>query len=284
MLPARPLHDSPGRGIKPGPRAEIVGLRCYTFAGVLKPPRLTWDDPSSKCGVISAENKSTMAEPVTDKFASVWDERSIARRSSLLAKTSNAADAAGVHPQLYAGTLLGYAREGRILDWDDDIDLAYFEAERLETFLRALHANGLKTFDHGTDNRVSGKGNIKIYDETYDPIPGSYWGPYTWPFVDLFLLEAAGDNFVSECDWNRVTIPRDRVLPPRRSDVFEGVHFWIPHDRDFMIDFWYTDWREYEVSPAWNHRLEIGVEGEAEKRAITTVDGRKVDAACHKSP
>jgi hypothetical protein len=174
----------------------------------------------------------------------------------------------------------GYAREGRILDWDDDIDLACFEAERLEKFLLALHANGLKTFDLGTEHAANLKGNIKIYDETYEPIPGSVWASaYTWPFVDFWVLEAAGDSFVSECEWNRVTIPRDRVLPPRRSDVFEGVHFWVPRDRDFMLDFWYTDWREYEVSRAWNHRLEIAVDGKAEKRAITTVDGRKVGAA-----
>jgi hypothetical protein len=219
-----------------------------------------------------------MAESSTDKFATLWDERSIARRRSLLARTSSAADAVGVRPQLYAGTLLGYTREGRILDWDDDIDLAYFEAERLEPLLVALHANGLKTFDHGADGKVDGKGNIKIYDEAYDPIPGSVWGPYTWPFIDLFVFETAGDNFVSECRWNRATITRDRVLPPRRSGPFETTRFWLPCDRDFMLDLWYTDWREYEVSPFWCHRLEIFVEGPRERRAITTVDGCKVEA------
>jgi hypothetical protein len=220
-----------------------------------------------------------MAESATDKFASAWDAESTAQRTSLLARTSKAADAAGVHLQFYAGTLLGYTREGRILDWDDDIDLACFEAERLETFLVALHANGLKTCDLGTEHRVTLTGNIKIYDETYEPIPHSEWAQlYTWPFVDLWVLEAAGDRFVSECEWNQVAIPRDRVLPPRRSNLFEGVHFWVPRDRDFMLDFWYTGWREYEVSRSWNHRLEIA-EGGLEKRAITTVNGRKVEVA-----
>src|SRR5262249_44537344 len=151
--------------------------------------------------------------PMANAFASQWDELSTTRRRELLRRTQRAADKSNVCPHLYAGTLLGYVREGKILDWDDDIDLALFCEVDLHEFIAALHADNLCTFFHPD----KGQGNIKIYDDTYDPIPGSEWGPYTWPFIDLYLFQSEGSRLVCRCGWNNVSVFRNRVLPAKRS-------------------------------------------------------------------
>jgi LicD family len=210
--------------------------------------------------------------PVDTGFAPRWDELSTARRRELLARTQRAADKSNVSPHLYAGTLLGYVRERKILDWDDDIDLALFCDEHLPEFIAALSAENLCAFFHPDD----GRGNIKIYDNSYEPIPGSEYGPYTWPYIDLFLFQTEGDYFVSRCRWNNVSILRSRVLPGKRSKLFEGCTFWLPEDEAYMLDIFYSDWRTHEVSAAWSHRLERALSwDETKRRAIVTVNGRK---------
>lgn len=204
-------------------------------------------------------------------FETVWDDTSRARRRALLARVERAAEDSGVRPQLYGGTLLGYIRERKILEWDDDIDLALYEAGKIPSFNAALQAQGLRTFMHPAE----GAGNIKIYDDSYDQIPGSEWGPYTWPFIDLFIFQQDKHLFVCKCTWNNVCIPRSRVLPGNCSSNFEGCRFWIPEDVLFMLDIFYPDWRHYEVTPSWNHRLEKPAD-KHRRRRIVTIRGRKL--------
>jgi LicD family len=212
---------------------------------------------------------------VAGAFASRWDKLSTTCRRSLLERTQRAADKSGVCPHLYAGTLLGYVREGKILDWDDDIDLALFCEANLHEFIAALRAEGLCTFFSPNE----GQGNVKIYDESYEPIPGSECGPYTWPYIDLFLFQSEGESLVCKCPWaGNYSFLRCRVLPSKRSSIFEGCRFWVPEDEGlYMLDINYPDWRTYEVAPGvWNHRLEKPSTGKTKRRAIVTVNGRKM--------
>jgi hypothetical protein len=203
-----------------------------------------------------------------DAFASVWDDLSISRRRDLLRRIHVAADKSGVCPHLYAGTLLGYVREGKILDWDDDIDLALFSEENLHEFATALGAEGLRT-----RSDPKGPNNIKIYDESYEPIPG--WEHCTWPYVNIFVFQRKGDVLVCEAQNDSCTVLRSRVLPSKRSSSFEGCVSWVPEDETYMLDIFYPDWKTYEVSSSWNHRLEKPSIRETQKRAIETVNGRK---------
>jgi LicD family len=212
---------------------------------------------------------------VVGAFASQWDELSTTRRRDLLARTQRAADKSGVRPHLYAGTLLGYVREGKILDWDDDIDLALFCEANLQEFIAALRTEGLCTFFHTN----KGQGNVKIYDESYEPIPASEYGsfPFTWPYLDLFLFQSEGESLACKVENNPSSVPRSRVLPGKRSSIFEGCRFWVPEDEAYMLDIFYPDWRTYEVAPGvWNHRLEKPSSGKTQRRAIVTVNGRKI--------
>ena len=203
-------------------------------------------------------------------FANRWDPTSTVRRKSLLSRISRAAELSGVCPQIYAGTLLGFVREAKILDWDDDIDIATFNEPHLAEFLALLSDEGLSTFDHPNE----GAGNTKIYDSTYDEIPGQEYGPYTWPFVDLFVFEEEDGMFVCECDWNRVRFDASKIVPAKPVS-FQGAKYWVPADEHYGLDAWYADWRTFEESPRWNHRQEKPIM-DIFRRRITTINGRKV--------
>lgn len=205
-----------------------------------------------------------------DPFASTWNETTISWRRDLLARIQRAAEKSSVFPQLYGGTLLGYVREGKILDWDDDIDLLLFAEDNLQDFLTALHVEGLRTYFW------DGTNNIKIYDESYEPIPGRK--EYTWPYVDVFTFHDEGEMLSCKaCHAGHAHIRR-RVLPGKRSEIFEGCRFWLPADENYLLDFFYSDWRTNEVTGTWNHRLEVPSIRETRRRDIVTVNGRKVDS------
>jgi hypothetical protein len=203
-----------------------------------------------------------------DPFASMWNESTTTWRRDLLARTQRAAEKSGVSPQLYGGTLLGYVREGKILDWDDDIDLALFAEDNLQDFLSALHVEGLQTYFW------DGTNNIKIYDQAYEQIPGRK--EYTWPYIDVFTFHDEGEMLSCKACHNGVAHTRRRVLPSKRSEIFEGCMLWLPKDEFYLLDFFYSDWRTSEVTGTWNHRLEVPSIRETRRRAIVTVNGRKV--------
>jgi hypothetical protein len=227
----------------------------------------------------SARSTGHQAEPGSPEhddearaFAPLWDDVSIKRRQSLLRRVQRAAERSGTQPQLYAGTLLGYVREGKILDWDDDIDLALFGARGLKRFIEAARSEGLST-------QREGPAKIKLYDAGFEPILrdpplGPY--PWTWPFIDLFVFKRRGGTFVCESPTNESTFPRAGVLPPQRSRRFERSRLWIPHDPYFVLDYWYADWREVEVSPSWIHRTESDAELTSTRAILTDDAGRKI--------
>lgn len=209
-------------------------------------------------------------------FASCWDEGSIQRRRTLLARIEAAAGSADVQLQLYSGTLLGYVREGKVLDWDDDIDLALFGEDGLEGLLEALRAAGLETY------RMPGHRDslIKIFDPSYEFIPdgsGGHW-PHTWPFADLWVFRKSGPAWVcrsgAQAGRGR-EFNESSIHPARRAEEFEGVRLWIPNDPSGVLDVMYADWRYVEETHGYNHRDERPISGKS-SRLIRTEKGRKI--------
>lgn len=206
------------------------------------------------------------AQPA-DPFACVWDDDSLAHQRRLLGRISEVAERTDTQLYLFWGTLLGHVREGGILPWDDDVDLAMvgLDAKAQASFRAALHEIGLETHDLNPGERI-----IKVCDPTY---PHQTGYPWTWPFVDIFPYARQPGVEMAGCD--PLPVSEDLVLPGRET-VFEGARFWEPHDPNAVLDKLYSGWRTTEASPTWNHRQEQERPGVGFRSIRTDPSGRKI--------
>lgn len=200
-------------------------------------------------------------------FDNVWDKDTLKLQRQLVDRICGVAEQNGIKLFLFWGTLLGQVREGRILPWDDDVDLALIGADSKERakFRAALQESGLETHDLNPGERI-----IKVCDPAY-PHPTGY--PWTWPFVDIFPYHFLGEIEEAECD--PLPVPRDWVLPGRRAN-FEGAQLWEPENSRAVLDRLYPDWREQEISPSWDHRRERPRPEVGSRKINTDTTGRKI--------
>jgi hypothetical protein len=203
---------------------------------------------------------------VDDPFASVWDETSLARQRDLLQRVTGIAEKLDIALYLDFGTLLGHVREGRILLWDDDVDLVIFDEVRRAELCAALHYHGLSTVNPQIfEDRMT-----KIYDPAYARTSAQ---PWTWPAVDVFLFLEKSGLLVGRLP--RSALPRDIVLPGRVT-LFEGARCWEPEQPLAVLDRRYPKWRSREVTSLWNHRDERANDQVYLRYIQTDAHGRKV--------
>jgi len=199
-----------------------------------------------------------------DPFASVWDDETLARQRRLLHRVAEIAAAKGIALYLDSGTLLGHVRQGGILPWDDDLDLALPDGSRALELGAAIAEAGLQW------RFIGGETFMKVYDPTY-PHPQEGW---TWPFVDIFVFHRQGEQLVGS--WPTLSLPRALILPGRRT-TFEGAACWEPENPLAVLDSMYPGWRIREVSTSLNHREGRFADEIAIRHIRTDARGRKID-------
>jgi hypothetical protein len=199
-----------------------------------------------------------------DPFASVWDESSLALQRKLLHRVTEIAASIGVALYLDSGTLLGHVRQGGILPWDDDLDLALPDGSRALELGAAIAASGLQW------RFIGGETFMKVYDPAY-PHRQEGW---TWPFIDVFVFHPQGDALVGS--FPTLSLPRALVLPGRPA-TFEGAACWEPENPLGVLDAMYPGWRMQEVTSSISHREGRFADGLALRRIRTDARGRKID-------
>jgi hypothetical protein len=193
-----------------------------------------------------------------DPFASVWDAASLERMRALLRRVAAVGEAEAVPLYLFWGTLLGHVREGGILAWDDDADLALFEAERAPAVQAALEAAGLSVVRYADV--------LKVFDPTTPATAGRDW---SFPFVDIFVYQPGTSS-------KRVLPFETALLLPGRPVAFEGARLWEPEQPLEVLDQYYRGWREKEKSTWWNHREDRMMRIIAVRGIRTDARGRKL--------
>lgn len=201
-----------------------------------------------------------------DRFASAWDDEARRRQQDLLRRVAHIAEAEDLKLYLFWGSLLGQIREGRILDWDDDVDLALFGADdhAIGAFLAALDRAGLKSLVHNPGERI-----IKIYDPAFPSRTGQAW---TWPFVDLFAYTPPGRP---QPPMEPSPVALELITPGQRI-CFETASLWLAEHPLAVLDQLYADWRTAERSPSWCHRKEKPIPAPRKRTIITDAAGRKI--------
>lgn len=223
-----------------------------------------------KTGLILGRLRKTALWQVwRDPFACVWDAESLGLQRRLLGRVAAVAEQENIRLFLFWGTLLGHVREGRILPWDDDVDLAMIgvEPEGLARFRAALRAGGLEIHDLNPGERI-----IKVCDPTY---PHRTEHPWTWPFVDLFAYADPGAGGIGAGAGDALPVARERMLAGRRTQ-FEGARLWEPECPRETLDQLYPGWRDTEAAPSWDHRKERERPGTGRRKITTDAEGRKI--------
>ncbi len=205
-----------------------------------------------------------------EAFLGVWCELGMVRARSVLQRTMVAARQAGVDLLLDYGTLLGCVREGRILPWDDDIDLALLGQEGRDALEQELNKLGLHMVH--SDSDPDWIDFAKIYDPRHATIKIENY-EYAWPFVDLWIYNLTDDAYI--CNSTEEQFSKE-VLDDKKAVIFEETDCFISEKYENMLDRYYKDWRTTEVSNHWSHRFEEGIRPSFKRPIKTDGSGRKI--------
>jgi hypothetical protein len=210
-----------------------------------------------------------VGEFATDPFASLWNETKLAQVRYLLGRVSRLATHQGIDLFVFYGSLLGHVREGRILPWDDDVDLALFDPDRVAVLKRAVRQAGLGLFEH----RRGFGWWLKIFDPTY---PRSGAGRWTFPFVDVWVYARDEQQHQRwQGRWPLPPVPLE-LIEPGRQILFEGAAYLEPARPGAVLDLRYPGWREVEQTSDYAHEADRANAIVATRRIATDASGRKL--------
>lgn len=160
----------------------------------------------------------------------------------MLHTTADILESRGIEYVLEAGTLLGIVREGRLLPWDNDVDITITEDYEEKLLRSRWHflARGLRlrVKRYKQDTGPFKKGQIRIF-KVRKGIFKSY------KLVDIFIKRRFDDHYF----WTvAVKNPVLKSVPHHFYDQrtwleWDGRKFMVPADYEGYLECHYGDWR-----------------------------------------
>lgn len=178
----------------------------------------------------------------------VWNEQELEEVQTLLKYISSTATEIGVKVFLHAGSLLGAIRHGKIMDWDDDVDLMINERDSDKLINSILHHNKYRVTKWYW--LKTGKVYYKIWK------PGGYkveGYEYTFPFIDIWTVEI--DRINNTAVTNDGYEFKYDTYYPLSETCFEGAKFYLPNKSLDILNRMYKGWREQIKIFSWSHKL-----------------------------
>lgn len=177
----------------------------------------------------------------------VWNEEDLSDCRLILKQMAAKAEELNIKLILQGGSHLGYVRHGRVMPWDDDVDLGILEDD-LQVFLDNIEETGLCYTKWLTGRKMT----IEYYKFWIDNGRRIKLYPYCFPFVDLWVYNIKGDDY---CFRGSIVSPNSNKYELVPVD-FEGAKLYIVGNSLEVLDARYIDWRSMIRVYNWNHKLE----------------------------
>ena len=231
-------------------------IHCYDFGSNLLPNTSLKEKLSS---IFDVEKKNP--------YENIWlkypeQEREVLE---LLENVGMLLDKHNINYSLMYGTMLGYARNQRLISYDDDIDIIINKKDvhKFEELIKSSDISKIFKYDTPILNSslyyklypknntldISSSGlKIKqiIRDEIYD---------YKWPFIDIFIYDLDENGNMIIVDTNTKTNVHDKIIPVSVSsyNTKKNYNFKIFQEYEKILDQSYKNWRNVCMSSDWNH-------------------------------
>ena len=171
-----------------------------------------------------------------DKRGQVEQTRVFDELVDLLQIFSESCEKCGVHWWLDYGSCLGWARNGAIIPWDDDLDVYVDDDKKLLSDV----CPAIRAIDPTLAPVWCGR-HIKLARK-----------PHCKPFIDIFYKKRENDNnwvrysmkikdgkSTTERRWDELdTIPHDKLFPLKKT-TFHGVKAYVPRNPKFVLEKYY---------------------------------------------
>ena len=149
----------------------------------------------------------------------------------------------GIEYWLDFGTLLGIVREGRILPWDDDMDISIFEKDRQKVHDVVLPE--IKNLNYRTYSRYHDVGHEILKDGDFRAFRVRN---YRWKYfrgyvkIDVFVMYPKDDHHYWYELGNVHRLP-SKVIQEFDEIEFKGKMYRKPKYHDEYLSYHYGDWR-----------------------------------------
>ena len=144
---------------------------------------------------------------------------------------------------LEGGTLLGLRREGRLLPWDNDLDISIHESERgkLDNLLGTLKKKGFRVRTRSFDKDSDGfkKGELRMIKIRNKRFFGLLKGNVC---LDVFIKYTTNERTYWEIA-NKVKNVPSKYYDSFKTLDFKGKPYAIPELTDEYLTYRYGDWQ-----------------------------------------
>lgn len=177
-----------------------------------------------------------------------WTQDKRSAMQYILSILSRIATDNNIYIYLCFGSLLGYIRHGKAMEWDDDIDLAILDTDIKKILNKIKKIKDIRISKHTLNKWNKEFKYYKIWSKNGENIAGFN---YTYPFIDLWLIHKNEYNYtLLDNIWEFAAIERKRQI------TFENSLFMIPSNYLQILDNKYWNWKKYIIIYPYCHRLE----------------------------
>jgi phosphorylcholine metabolism protein LicD len=169
--------------------------------------------------------------------------KNLVQAENLLSEVTSIFESCNITYWLEGGTLLGLRREGRLLPWDNDLDISIHESEfnKLSLLQNTLKKNGyrVRTRVFEKDSEVFKKGDLRMIKIRTKRFFGILKGNVC---LDVFIKYTKNEKTYWEIA-NKVKNVPFKYYETFKTLDFKGKPYAIPNLTDEYLTYRYGDWQ-----------------------------------------